>query len=322
VLCLDQSGHEPAGGPATNVARLHALLEHGPRQAVFYDREAGAWARSARALDGARPRWLDRGLGVAFGLGFTQELESAYRFLIETHAPGDRVYLFGCGPGAYTVRALAALLYKCGLLREDRHALVAQALKLFKYEERPRLHAGFRRTFSRRVTVRLLGLFDPLASPGRVYDLLGLPFLQRNPRVEVVRLALALDERRAWLRPGPWGPALRRQDVRQLWFAGEHADVGGALPEGQDAPSSPALFWMLDEARRHGLLIDEPRYAESLRAWPPEALGPLQVSPRALGCRRRPPERALVHRSVARRLADPALGYAPSNLLRPVFVDA
>lgn len=317
VLCLDQSGHEPAGGLPTNVLRLHARIARGPRQVVFYDRHVGAPERQARAASTPRPRWLDRALGVGFGLGFTEELEAAYRFLMRTHEPGDRLYLFGAGPGAYTARALAALLYKCGLLRDDRTALVAQALKLFKYEERARLLAGFRRAFSRRVRVSFLGLFDPLASPGRAWDLLGLPYLRRNPRVDVVRVALALDERRPWLRPGAWAEPRPRQDVRQLWFAGTHEDVSGSCPEDESGLAQVSLGWMLDEARGQGLLLAEPAGGT-----PPDALGPTHVPFWTLGPSRRVPPRALVHRSVAVRVDAAELAYAPPDLSQAAFVDA
>lgn len=321
MLCLDQSGHEPSGGVPTNVSRLHVRLARGPQQAVFYDRHAGAPERLARALSTPRPRWLDRALGFAFGLGFTEELGAAYRFLVQTYAPGDRLYLFGVGPGAYTARALAALLYKCGLLRDDRQALVAQALKLFKYEERARLLAGFRRAFSRRVRVGFLGLFDPLASPGRAWDLLGLPYLRKNPRVDVVRVALALDESRPWLRPGAWAEA-QRQDVRQLWFAGAHDDVSGLCPEDESGLARIALGWMLDEAHRHGLQLEESPDGERQRDTTSDALAPAHGSTLRLGPRRRLPAGALVHRSVAVRVAAADLHYAPPELAQAAFVDA
>lgn len=317
VLCLDQSGHEPSGGGLTNVSRFFARLTRGPQQVVFYDRHAGAPERLARTLTTPRPRWLDRVLGFGFGLGFTEELEAAYRFLVQTHAHGDRLYLFGAGPGAYTARALGALLYKCGLLRDDRQALVAQALKLLKYEERGRLLAGFRRAFSRRVRVSFLGLFDPLASPGRAWDLLGLPYLRRNPRVDVVRAALALDERRPWLHPGVWAEPQPRHDVRQLWFAGTHDDVSGLCPEDESGLAQVALGWMLDEARGHGLLLDD-----APRGAPPDALAPAHAASWTLGPSRRLPPGALVHRSVAVRVAAVELGYAPPDLAHTAFVDA
>ena len=48
---------------------------------------------------------------------------------------GDRIFLFGFSRGAFTVRALAALIHVCGLLRPDDLHLAADALELFATAE-------------------------------------------------------------------------------------------------------------------------------------------------------------------------------------------
>jgi hypothetical protein len=45
--------------------------------------------------------------------------------------------------------------------------------------------------------------------------------------------------------------AIRKQDVREVWFSGCHADVGGG--GGNDETSDIALRWMLGEAANEGL---------------------------------------------------------------------
>jgi uncharacterized protein (DUF2235 family) len=37
---------------------------------------------------------------------------------MDKYEEGDTVYLFGFSRGAYTVRALAGMLYRCGLLQK------------------------------------------------------------------------------------------------------------------------------------------------------------------------------------------------------------
>ena len=39
-----------------------------------------------------------------------------YRFLADNYEPGDKIYLFGFSRGAFTVRYLAALMEKIGLI--------------------------------------------------------------------------------------------------------------------------------------------------------------------------------------------------------------
>ena len=46
------------------------------------------------------------------------------------------------------------------------------------------------------------------------------------------------------------------KDLKQVWFAGVHCDVGGGYPEAESGLSKIALKWMLTEAIAAGLIID------------------------------------------------------------------
>ena len=80
-----------------------------------------------------------------------------------------------------------------------------------------------------------------------------------------VRHALALDERRADFDRVPWAndaePPNREIEegayLRQLWFAGNHSDVGGSYPENESRLSDIALKWMACQAKKAGLLVNE-----------------------------------------------------------------
>ena len=63
-----------------------------------------------------------------------------------------------------------------------------------------------------------------------------------SPRVEHGRQALAIDEHRADFTPTPWA---EREGVKQVWFAGAHADVGGGYEN--HGLSDIALEWMMQE---------------------------------------------------------------------------
>ncbi len=87
---------------------------------------------------------------------------------------------------------------------------------------------------------------------GRDYDKL----LGRN--VVFARHAIAIDENRADFQRVPWGPGKgvdARPEVEgepkpfvQMWFAGNHSDIGGSYPEAESRLSDIALDWMLAEA--------------------------------------------------------------------------
>jgi hypothetical protein len=46
-----------------------------------------------------------------------------------------------------------------------------------------------------------------------------------------------------------WKP----QDIRQMWFAGVHADIGGGYPEVESGLSKFPLLWMINQAKSAGL---------------------------------------------------------------------
>ena len=53
-------------------------------------------------------------------------------YLMGHYEPGDRVlYLFGYSRGAHTVRVLAGMLHKCGLLTKGSNNLVPYATKIY-----------------------------------------------------------------------------------------------------------------------------------------------------------------------------------------------
>ncbi|HEX8381821.1 MAG TPA: DUF2235 domain-containing protein [Sphingomonas sp.] len=78
-----------------------------------------------------------------------------------------------------------------------------------------------------------------------------------DARVPFARHALAIDETRsdfarvAWGQPseGTSPPGLGEVErFRQMWFAGNHSDVGGSYPEDESRLSDIALGWMVEEA--------------------------------------------------------------------------
>jgi uncharacterized protein (DUF2235 family) len=89
---------------------------------------------------------------------------------------------------------------------------------------------------------------------------------QLDPHVGWARHALAIDENRADFDRVPWGtPHARRQTelgepawFEQVWFAGNHSDIGGSYPESESRLSDISLGWMAREAEAvpGGLKLD------------------------------------------------------------------
>lgn len=84
--------------------------------------------------------------------------------------------------------------------------------------------------------------------------------LDLDRRIELVRHALAIDEDReafdrvGWGRLGTnYGNCERTGNHRfvQMWFAGNHSDIGGSYPEEESRLSDITLSWMIDELKSH-----------------------------------------------------------------------
>ncbi|MEJ0042808.1 MAG: DUF2235 domain-containing protein [Rhizomicrobium sp.] len=269
VVCCDGTSNE-YNYAQTNVVRLYATLVNDPaRQVTFYHPGLGTMGPPG-ALTKFDNDWT-RMAGLAFGRGIENDIRDAYCFLMQTYEDGDHVYLFGFSRGAYTARCLSAVLYLYGLLRKGNEPLVPYAVRMIvelgktqTNREGPLgLAKGFRETFSRPCPVHFVGVWDTVSSVGWFNDPMKLPYTANSPEVAVGRHAVSIDERRAFFRDNLWRPSAAGpsgpQNVKQVWFAGNHSDVGGGYPIKECGLSQFALEWMLVEARNAGLLVDTQR---------------------------------------------------------------
>jgi uncharacterized protein (DUF2235 family) len=216
-----------------------------------------------------------------------------------------------------------------------------------------------------RPAIRFVGVWDTVAAYGgpvteitRAIDnwiyALSMPDYQLNERVRCTRHALAIDDERDAFHPLLWDEVheaalikadkVRGDRLRQVWFTGMHADVGGGYPD--ESLSYVSLLWMIKEAEDQGLRILKV-IADCFRALASSS-GPLHDSrsgpgayyryqPRKISTWMQPPDpttryqqdpervdgggaplgflpAVLVHESVAGRIAHGTDRYAPINL--------
>jgi uncharacterized protein (DUF2235 family) len=258
----------------TNVAHLSALADIGDlsRQLAYYDAGVGVEAHpDMRTRIGAVwSRWS----GAAFGTGLVANVQAAYSHLVDHYADGDFVYLFGFSRGAYTVRVIAGLLHNYGLLRPEFSGEAATVVKAFQ-DLYPRDGSGFvnglqtqaqrerfaearriREIQSRPCPVHFMGLFDTVSSLGWAWEPKSFPNTMTMPNVNILRHALALDERRAKFRTNRVR-CNTQADHKQLWFAGVHSDVGGGYAAPRNRLSRVPLRWMLTEAHLAGMQVNQ-----------------------------------------------------------------
>jgi uncharacterized protein (DUF2235 family) len=288
----DSAASNAAG--RSNILRLFDLLvKDAPDQIVFYDPGIGTlpglerespWLRRAR---NARDEWL--------GSGLMENVAEAYRFLMHTYQPGDRVFLFGFSRGAFTVRTLAGLIRSVGLLRPENDALVPSAGAVVAgmaarhrrrgwrdREADDELACQFERYTRPGIPIAFLGVFDTVKAYGYLNPV-GMPFQRNNDLVEIARQAVSIDERRRPFQVTGLSDRRLRQAgldddaidrrVQEVWFAGDHSDVGGGHADGDNILAKAPFDWMLREAMSVQLRVDLSRY-EAATGWPAGARAP------------------------------------------------
>lgn len=94
------------------------------------------------------------------------------------------------------------MIHKVGLIARDNDQSLAFAYKLYARTDSNgvALAAGFKRSFSRSVTIDFVGVFDTVASVGLILRR-DLPFTTTNTQIRTFRHALSLDERRVRFQP-------------------------------------------------------------------------------------------------------------------------
>jgi uncharacterized protein (DUF2235 family) len=183
---------------------------------------------------------------------------------------GDEIYIFGFSRGAYTARFLSEMLYNVGLLSRGNEEMVRLAWNTFSDFQRSRGNVPatakdialleymkkFKATFCRpHVEVRFLGLFDCVNSVGNFE----VPFGAKNynviaePPARHIRHAISIHERRLKFKPALFHTDNNpNSDIKEMWFAGNHADVGGGWGFAKDQRyllSDTPLEWMIEEVK-------------------------------------------------------------------------
>ncbi len=293
ILLSDGTGNSAAKLFKTNVWRIYQALDirdppqGGPLQVVMYDNGVGTETFKPLAL-----------LGLAFGIGLAQNIKDLYTFLCRNYAPDDSIYLFGFSRGAFTIRILAGVVLRCGLVTWSSESELQERVKL--------AYAEYKRDVARRATttrpwliagrilggwqegagtdhiafnfvqhfpgIRFMGVWDTVDAYGMPIDELKegidryvwpMTLADRNLSDHIDRVchALSLDEERPTFRPVLWtDPVVNRNRLSQVWFAGVHANIGGGYPD--DGLSYVTLQWIMSEARQYGLRFYQDHWDE------------------------------------------------------------
>ncbi|KZT22378.1 hypothetical protein NEOLEDRAFT_1097787 [Neolentinus lepideus HHB14362 ss-1] len=274
----------------SNVVRFfRSLKKDNPDVQIPYY-QAGIGTYNKRQFHTRTLTTVASALDQAVALHLNDHVKDGYKFLMNNYQPGDKICLIGFSRGAYTARALAGMLYKVGLLPQDNDQQLDFAFTIYQSTDISAAVTSkeFKDTFCINVKVEFLGVWDTVSSVGIIPR--ALPYSSACYNVKTFRHALALDEHRTRFRPNIWGeptvreevldhdidinlppaherdkwvyePVDRKVDIKEVWFSGCHADVGGGShrKEENESLSNIALRWMIKEsqAAQTGLIFDE-----------------------------------------------------------------
>jgi uncharacterized protein (DUF2235 family) len=268
----------------TNVYKLYRATRTGPDSIINPKKQLALYVPGigtpAPRHDNGWGR-LKETVQQMFGFGITKKIIDCYVAIIGVWEPEDRIYLFGFSRGAYTARCLAHVLQLCGVPRKERNGefisldpkslrrVATEAVSCVYWFGMPRdggeadeRAEQFRSSYKSEVghsagaSAYFIGIWDAVAAIGWQRVLPDWAYDRHfTSDVQYARHLQSIDEGRRDFKRVPWGGSGTvkwpdRQDepeqFDQIWFAGNHADIGGSYPENESRLSDITLNWMVE----------------------------------------------------------------------------
>lgn len=126
VLLSDGTANSSASLLKTNVWRLYQALDltDPAKQIGFYDDGVGSSSN----------KYIAAVTGI-FGFGLKRNVIDIYRFLCRNYEPGDDIYGFGFSRGSFTMRVVAGLIAREGIIQAGTHTeaeLYGKAVRAYR----------------------------------------------------------------------------------------------------------------------------------------------------------------------------------------------
>jgi len=256
------------------------IKENFPKDIVFHD-------------DGIGHNPIEAFYGGVFGLGLSKNIKLFYNIIVRNYKVKDSIYLLGFSRGAFTMRSLAGLIYRCGIIdfekyRDNIDEIIDMALSLYKDTalniDSPQFKRFKEKYSLKEDEIKFLGCLDTVSALGipksiNIEHNLNRRFSYHdanlNKNIKNAFHALALHEKRADFEPVPFDRISNSfQNIEEKWFLGDHRDIGGGH-RNRDL-SNITLFWMMEKISTCGLNIDLKWFSKNYKGNP---LGKLHNPP-------------------------------------------
>ncbi|KAJ7859319.1 hypothetical protein B0H14DRAFT_3135200 [Mycena olivaceomarginata] len=213
-------------------------------QIVLYQPGVGSQAGfepKDKVIDKALSGGIGEQYNQALGQFVASKIREVYVFIAQNYVAGDLICIFGYSRGAYTARKVAGIIDRVGIL---------SGAELYKFSEKL-LDPKYKITHGE-VKVTCVGVWDTVGSVKAVRgkalvplpDQYGIKDKALPACVEHAYHAVSLQENRSNFLPTLWEEAPGR-DLEQVWFLGDHGDVGGGH-QNVDL-SDISLIWMAEK---------------------------------------------------------------------------
>ena len=189
IVCCDgtwEAGDHVKKGDSsyqTNITRMcHALADDGKTddgrmipQIIYYQSGVGSSAPTALGRMIAGQSYFLFFLFAlhshhtpppgAVGFGVSENILSAYNFLVNNYSPGDELFFFGFSRGSFTCRSLAGMISKLGILKQeaagDNFAGIWD-----KYQNADPARSPIDKKLTWDVKIKVIGCWDTVGSLG------------------------------------------------------------------------------------------------------------------------------------------------------------
>lgn len=299
IICADGTWNTPdqedrekrAPSNIVKMARaIQSVSADGVPQIVYYHLGVGT-----------HKSFKDKFLGGGLGVGLSTNIINCYRFIAHNYVEGDEIFLFGFSRGAYTVRSLAGLIGKVGILPKANIFYLKEAYDCYKYgfSEKGDLKAFKQKYDCEDILIKFIGVWDTVGALGIPKIGIGLMKswltrskhdfhdVQLGQHIRHAYHALAIDEKRK-----PFAPTLWKiekdstQTLEQVWFPGVHSNIGGGY--GKGGLSNISFQWLKTKAEEHGLSFNKEFTKYYVAFWGDELRDSFTFSYRIVGAYNRP----------------------------------
>ncbi|RHZ74768.1 hypothetical protein Glove_219g27 [Diversispora epigaea] len=228
-----------------------------------------------------------------------EKIKYAYRHIVRRYNDNENknkkkeIWLFGFSRGAYTVRCVAGMIRNCGILRYDSKELINRAYELYRsrnpnHSPKEQESKLFQKSFSHPIestAIKFLGLWDtvgacgiPSLTIGKGLEYLRLHNNNISKIVKNVYQVLSIHEKSSFFEPisvnetkcGNCEECKKNEKCqkyahikrKEIWFPGEHLEVGGGIFSEDYDISNESLRWMIEKILCTGGLFSEERLKE------------------------------------------------------------